>query len=133
MKLLLVTYINLLLLSCNTITLKEKTFVCGKTSIEIDLPEILKTQENQYEEGEITLLTTKDKVIIEFFCGGNYVPHTSNRDRYKLLQEKDGVQFGIDEKSKLFWRRDGKLIYSNCKASDTSKYNRIFNNKIVKK
>jgi hypothetical protein len=132
MKLILILSLNLLL-SCNTGAFDKKTFVCGKMSTEIELPEIVRTQEKQYEEGKITLLTTKDKVVIEFFCGGNYTPHTSNKERYSLLHEKDGVQFGIDKKTKLYWRRDGKLIYSNCKASDTTKYNKIFNDKIVKK
>ncbi|WP_299224206.1 hypothetical protein [uncultured Aquimarina sp.] len=132
MKLLLVISINLLF-SCNTGVLEKKTFVCKTTSIELELPKILKTQKHTYEEGEITLLTTKDKVIIEFFCGGNYIPHTSNRERYKLLFEKAGAQFGIDKETKLFWRKEGKMIYSNCRASDTTKYNNIFKNKIIKK
>ena len=118
---------------CIIVVFSKRSFVCRNTETLIVLPEIIKEQKHDYEEGTVTLLVTKDKVVIEFYCGGNYIPHISNNDRYILLTDVNGVQFGIDKESNLFWRKDGNLIYSNCKASDTLKYNKIFDNKIIKK
>lgn len=119
----------LIFISCYGQGLKEKELICGNKSVSIKLPEILKTQEHSFEEGKTTLLTTKDSVLIEFYCGGNYLPHISNKKRYKLLSKKNSYSLGVDLKTGLYWRKDGKLIYSNCKEKDTALYNQIFNDK----
>lgn len=122
-----------LLTSCQSQTTVKKKFLCGRYSVEIELPEIVKIQEHKFVEGKTTMLTTKDTVVIEFYCGGNYIPHISNRKRYKILSENNNFSKGIDLETNLYWRKDGRLIYSNCKASDTAYYNKIFNKKIIKK
>lgn len=128
---------NMLLLcfftsSQSQITVK-KTFLCGRYSVEVELPEIVKIQEHKFVEGKTTVLTTKDTVVIEFYCAGNYSPHISNRKRYKILAENNNSSKGIDLETNLYWRKDGRLIYSNCKASDTAYYNKLFNKKIITK
>lgn len=121
-----------LFFSCNGQILEKKTLVCRNDTIEIELPKINKIQEHSFEEGKTLLLITVDKVAIEFYCGGNYSPHISDKDKYKLLYMKGKTQFGIDTETNLYWRKDGKLIYSNCKPKDTAFYNKLFNNKIIK-
>lgn len=133
MKILMYIYSLFLFVSCQGQTTEKKTLSCGNSSIEIELPNINKVQEQQFSEGKATLLTTKDSVIIEFYCGGNYSSHISDKERYKVLSKKSNSSIGIDLKTNLYWRKDGKLIYSNCKVNDTAFYNKIFNNKIVKK
>jgi len=119
-------------MSCQGQTTEKKILSCGNSSIEIELPIIKNTQEQQFLEGKTTLLTTKDSVIIELYCGSNYSSHISDKKRYNVLFKKGTSSIGIDLKTDLYWRKDGKLIYSNCRIKDTSYYNKIFNNKIIK-
>lgn len=133
MKIFVIICFSLSIFSCNSQVTEKMIFECGINKVEIELPRIIKTQEHQYEEGKITLLTTEDKVLIEFYCGGNYSSHISNKERYKLLYEKGKSKFGVDNETNRYWRKDGKLIYSNCKVEDTLKYNTIFNSKKIVK
>lgn len=132
MKILIYIYALFSFVSCQGQTTEKKTLLCGNSFVEIELPNITKVQEQQFAEGKTTLLTTKDSVIIEFYCGGNYSSHISDKERYKVLTKKRNSSTGIDLETSLYWRKDEKLIYSNCKVSDTAFYNKIFNNKIFK-
>jgi hypothetical protein len=110
----------------------EYLFSCKSKTLKINLPKIIKQEKIKYTEGTLEFLITKDSVIIEFNCGGNYVSKLlQNKDRYKILTSLNGVLKGVDNKNNSFWRREGRLIYSNAKAKDTIKYNTIFNEKII--
>lgn len=119
-------------LSCNGQVHNEITFVCGGSTIKIEIPEIKKKDEYVFVEGKSEILITKDDVIIEFYCAGNYGSHISDQDRYVELFKYENSSRGIDKKTNHYWREDGNLIYSNCKEKDTAYYNRIFDNKIVR-
>ena len=120
------------LFSCSSQVKQKKVLSCGNSSIEIELPKLKVTKDYSYTEGKTTLLTTIDNVIIEYYCGGNYSSHIGDVKKYKLLYEREGSKYGIDTETGLFWRKKGKLIYSNCKIKDTLYYNKMFN-KVVKK
>lgn len=110
---------------------EKVTFNCGSTIIEIETPEIKKRDEYHFLEGKAEIYITVDNVVIELYCGGNYSPHISDKKRYKELSKSKGSIRGIDVETNTYWRKDRRLIYSNCKASDTVKYNKIFNDKII--
>ncbi|NLN26527.1 MAG: hypothetical protein GX163_12950 [Bacteroidetes bacterium] len=132
MKSLVYIYTFFLIYTCSAQTERKTILTCGNSSVEIMLPIINEIQEHEFTEGKTTLLMTEDLVVIEFYCGGNYVPHINDRERYVEYSKYGNSSRGIDKKTKLYWRKDGNLIYSNCKEKDTAYYNRIFDNKIVK-
>ena len=123
--------ISLFFMSCQSQEKNvEKTFACNGKSMTINLPKLIDEKEHNFAEGKTELLQTKDSVFIEFYCGGNYSPITSDKSKYTVLSDTRTSKRGVD-KSGNYWRKDGKLSYFNCKAKDTVKYNRIFDNMII--
>jgi len=122
-----------LFVSCSSQRLERKTLSCGLKTVTIELPTIIKVQEFSFTDGRTTFLTTKDLVMIEFYCGGNYAHHVSNEERFKVLSKTKESSKGIDIETNLYLRKDINLIYSNCKVNDTAYYNKVLNDKIVKK
>ena len=120
-----------MIFSCKGQIKHEKIFICGQDSIKIDIPNIKKIDTFSFDEGKSEILILEDKVIIEFYCASNYGSHISNIDRYKILFNINNIQSGIDLNTNLYWRKEGSLIYSNCKPKDTAFYNNIFNTKTV--
>lgn len=127
-KLRLLLVLSLLFFNCQK---QEKTFDCNGKKITISLPKIIKEQASKYTEGKAMLLITKDSVFVEFYCGGNYSSIVSNKSKYKVLTEQKNSKRGIDVTTGNYWRKDGKLSYFNCKAKDTTRYNRIFDSKSI--
>ncbi|MFA5296982.1 MAG: hypothetical protein WC389_02100 [Lutibacter sp.] len=121
----------LLFISCKSQSFEEKIFSCGNSTVKLEIPTIKDIQKHSFIEGETILITTEDFVIIEFHCGGNYSSHISDKNRYKMQSKKSNSLRGVDLKTGLFWRKDGKLIYSNCKVKDTARYNKIFDSKSI--
>jgi hypothetical protein len=117
--------------SCNGQIKQKMKFSCGNSNITIELPKIKNKKEQSFTEGKTTLLTTIDNVIIEYYCGGNYSSHIRDKEKYKFLYKKGNSKFGINTETGLYWRKKGKIIYSNCKASDTVVYNKAFDKALV--
>ncbi|MCF6350113.1 MAG: hypothetical protein L3J23_03660 [Flavobacteriaceae bacterium] len=131
MKILILISLLMRVTSCKSQMITEKIFTCGQKIIKINIPSIKKTDIYSFEEGKSEILILEDKVIIEFYCASNYGSHISDKNRYKVLSNKNNIKKGIDLKTNLYWRKDGKLIYSNCKSKDTVFYNKIFDVKII--
>jgi len=132
----LTQFLLLTLLSCDAQKKEKyipKELKCGNYFGVIKLPKIKKEYPYEYTEGKVVSYITKDDVIIEFYCGGMYSSHVSNDSIYKVLFRKEDSSFGFHLKNKLFWRKKGRLAYSNCKAKDTAKYNKIFDDFELKK
>jgi len=121
----------LFLLSCKGQNFEKVTFACGNSTVEIEISKIKERDEYLFIEGKSEIYITHDNVIIEFYCAGNYGPHISNKNRYIIVCEKNNSLRGIDKETNLYWRKDGNLIYSNCKAKDTTFYNKIFDTKVT--
>lgn len=120
-------------LSCKSQEKKPHIFRCNNKEAKVFFPKIIKTQKEEYTEGKVKLLTTIDSVFIEFHCGGNYSPIISDTLKYKVLQGIGSSKRGINVSTGKFWRKKGRLGYFNCKAKDTTKYNKIFDNFEFKK
>jgi len=112
--------------------LTDSEIICRTKSISLKYLNIKKIDTFIYEEGRIYNIFTNDNSIITFLCGNNADIMTS--DDYKLLDSTKTIfgdlsLRGINEKSGLFWRKDGIVGYERVKKKDTSKYNKIFNDK----
>lgn len=133
MKSTLFILILFVLFSCKSQDKIDTVINCGSKSVMLQLTEKVNLDEYVFDEGKSITFITKDEVIVEYYCAENYLPHISDKEKYKVNRKNKNSSFGVDIETGLFWRSDGNLIYSNCKASDTAYYNEIFNNKIIKK
>jgi len=112
-------------------SLTDSYLVCHTKSISLKYLNIKKIDTIVYEEGRIYNIFTSDNSVIIFLCGNN--ADIMNGDDYKVLDSAKTIYGnlslrGIQEKSGLFWRKDGVIGYERVKKKDTSRYNKIFNN-----